>query len=622
MTDNLILKLFYTTRLRRTIINKFEYNLSKYPNICRYLENRYAYFFSYRETLNRIYNKIEEQPICKYCGTPISSISGSSFCCNEHKILCRKEISKQTCLEKYGVDNVSKIPGLMKFVAKTVDYNKRQEKMKETLLNKYGIDNPGKLQSTIDASHTIDVINKQKESREITCLTKYGCKNSMQADISKESYKQTCLEKYGVDNYFKTQEFKDKLNWENILNKRYKTQKKNNSFNISTDEDICYNILLKYFPDIIRQYKSDKYPYNCDFYIPELDLYIEYNGSWTHGGHPFNENNKDDILLLEKWKNKNTDYYNNAIYTWTIRDINKRNIAKENNLNYIEFWNLPDVYKWLIDINKINIPLLNINYNINLFNSELQYYNNSNGNYNITYKNSDIIKYYQQDVFYKNEKELWNDNNIKVKLIYNRTSYLNKSINELTVEDILSGFKISGIYYGYSSFNPLWFKKFIEDNNIKICYDPCGGWGHRLLGSQLLEKYIYNDLSIDTYNNVNKIIHDLNIQNTITYNNDATTFIPTENYDAIFTCPPYYNIEEYSCGKFNSIDDYNKLIDNIFNCFYDKESCKILGIVIREDLLANKFNNYNTKICLSRKSSSHLNKGNKLYKEYLFIYNK
>ena len=622
MTDNLILKVFYTTRLRHTIINKFEHNLFKYPNICRYLENRYAYFFSYRETLNRIYNKIEEQCICKYCGIPISSISGSSFCCNEHKILYRKEICKQTCLEKYGVDNVSKIPGLMKSVAKTIDYSKRQEKIKETLLNKYSVDNPGKLQSTIDASHTIDVINKQKESREITCLNKYGCKNSMQADISKESYRQTCLEKYGVDNYFKTQEFKDKLNWENILNKRYKTQKKNNSFNTSTDEDACYNILLNYFPDIIRQYKSDKYPYNCDFYIPTLDLYIEYNGSWTHGGHPFNENNKNDILLLENWKTKNTSYYNNAIYTWTIRDINKRNTAKENNLNYIEFWNLPDIYKWLIDINKINIPVLHLNYNINLFNSELQYYNNSNGNYNITYKNSDIIKYYQQDVFYKNEKELWNDNNIKGKLIHNRTSYLHKSINELTVEDILSGFKISGIYYGYSSFNPLWFKKFIEDNNIKICYDPCGGWGHRLLGSQLLEKYIYNDLSIDTYNNVNKIIQDLNIQNTITYNNDATVFIPGENYDAIFTCPPYHNIEEYSCGKFNSIDDYNKLIDNIFNCFYNKESCQILGIVIREDLLPNKFSNYTNKICLSRKSSSHLNKGNKLYKEYLFIYNK
>jgi hypothetical protein len=220
------------------------------------------------------------------------------------------------------------------------------------------------------------------------------------------------------------------------------------------------------------------------------------------------------------------------------------------------------------------------------------------------------------------QKELWNDNDIKVKLIYNRTTYLHKSINELTVEDILSGFKISGIYYGYSSFNPLWFKKFIEDNNIKICYDPCGGWGHRLLGSQLLEKYIYNDLSIDTYNNVNKIIQDLNIQNAVTYNNDATTFIPIENYDAIFTCPPYYNIEEYSCGKFNSIDDYNKLIDNIFNCFYNKESCKILGIVIREDLLPNKFSNYTNKICLSRKSSSHLNKGNKIYKDYLFIYNK
>ena len=35
------------------------------------------------------------------------------------------------------------------------------------------------------------------------------------------------------------------------------------------------------------------------------------------------------------------------IYTWTDLDVRKRNIAKENNLNYIEFWNIKEVETWL-----------------------------------------------------------------------------------------------------------------------------------------------------------------------------------------------------------------------------------------------------------------------------------
>ena len=41
--------------------------------------------------------------------------------------------------------------------------------------------------------------------------------------------------------------------------------------------------IIKGNEDIIRQYKSDLYPFACDFYIPSLDLYIECNYHWTHG---------------------------------------------------------------------------------------------------------------------------------------------------------------------------------------------------------------------------------------------------------------------------------------------------------------------------------------------------
>ena len=82
----------------------------------------------------------------------------------------------------------------------------------------------------------------------------------------------------------------------------------------------------------------------CDFYLPKYDLFIEIQGSWTHGGHPFDKNNNDDIKILHKWISKNTKYYDNAIEVWTKRDVEKRQIAQINNLNFVEiFSKYPDV---------------------------------------------------------------------------------------------------------------------------------------------------------------------------------------------------------------------------------------------------------------------------------------
>lgn len=54
------------------------------------------------------------------------------------------------------------------------------------------------------------------------------------------------------------------------------SMKQNKSFNKSISEDQCYNLLKEIFPDIIRQYRDVRYPFNCDFYIPSNDLFIEY----------------------------------------------------------------------------------------------------------------------------------------------------------------------------------------------------------------------------------------------------------------------------------------------------------------------------------------------------------
>lgn len=267
-----------------------------------------------------------------------------------------------------------------------------------------------------------------------------------------------------------------------------------------------------------------------------------------------------------------------------------------------------------------------INYNLELIyhNNELQkefnYYKTKiPEKYSLFNKYNKIINFFQQNILYKQEKELWNNISIRDKLIENRIKYLNKSFSELTTYDILSGFKKSGIYYGYSRFNPLIIKKFHIDYNTKICYDPCGGWGDRLLGSLNIQKYIYNDLSPSIKSNVDNIINYFDITNTVTYNKDACEFTPNEQFDTMFTCPPYFNTEKYECDSFDSIGAFQNFIDMLFNIFYNKDTCKTFGMVIREDLMHK--NDYIQKFLL-KTNKSHLVKTNKKINEYLYIFQK
>ena len=127
------------------------------------------------------------------------------------------------------------------------------------------------------------------------------------------------------------------------------TKKLNGSYRKSTEEENLYLKLITVFSkkDIFRQYIDlNRYPFACDFYIKSLDLFIELNAFWTHGGHWFDKHSKSDLKQVHAWRNHNTAFYDNAIETWTKRDVIKRKSAKENNLNYVVLWNKQDIEDW------------------------------------------------------------------------------------------------------------------------------------------------------------------------------------------------------------------------------------------------------------------------------------
>ena len=193
---------------------------------------------------------------------------------------------------------------------------------------------------------------KVQEKSKNTCIQKYGCEYAAQSPEVQAKRERTNLEKYGVPIATKSDLIKEKI---------FDTKRKNNSFSKSQWENLFYVLLLSKFKseDVIRQYvDKDRYPFNCDFYIKPLDMFIELNFYWTHGPHPFNPNNEEDINLLNYWKSRQAIRINskgkeskNSFYTavevWTVRDVQKITIAKKNNLNYVLIYNKGELYDFI-----------------------------------------------------------------------------------------------------------------------------------------------------------------------------------------------------------------------------------------------------------------------------------
>lgn len=127
---------------------------------------------------------------------------------------------------------------------------------------------------------------------------------------------------------------------QNMVAKQQETKRKNNTFHTSKVEDEYYlKLVAKYgVENIIRQYKDkERYPFCCDFYIKSEDLFIELNAHWTHGSKHYDPEDDFCKKQLQEWlsKSKTSKYYERAINTWTILDVNKYTIAKQNKLNYL-----------------------------------------------------------------------------------------------------------------------------------------------------------------------------------------------------------------------------------------------------------------------------------------------
>ena len=320
--------IFYRQSIKAKETNLLKYGVEHYSQTKEFKD-----LYNNKEFVEEVNNKIKETNLSKYGSEYYSQTKEFKDLFNNKDFVNKvNNKRKETSIKRYGVDS-------------PFQSNIVKEHIKASILEKYGVEHIRQSEYMKNMYKDETFVKKANDNRAKTMLERYGVNHNFKIPAIREKIYQTNLIKYGKKHYSQTKEF---------LIKSYNTMKKNNTFNVSFEEDKVYELLSNRFPDVIRQYRSKLYPYNCDFYIPSIDTYIEYQGNWTHGDEPFNSENIEHLNRLKEWENKSKyhPYYKNAIYVWTNLDMRKRDIARQNNINFIEFWSLEDVEKFISDFSK------------------------------------------------------------------------------------------------------------------------------------------------------------------------------------------------------------------------------------------------------------------------------
>jgi hypothetical protein len=363
-------------------------------------------------------------------------------------------------------------------------------------------------------------------------------------------------------------------------------------------------VLFKNFNDV--EVISDR-----EYKIPSLNnLIVEDRLDRYHNYNLYRPGNGIQQVLLNKLIEENEVEF---IKQWCIVDFEKSKKMDEQGINFLEiysFYNEQDILKQ-ID-RKVNG--IHIIYNNKEMKSELKNLYNKRGDFSAGCTYNKCTSTFNGH-FYQQEKNLYNKSYHRRWIIENLMKYLvrdyewagkevGKNRKGIDCGEILRQFRISRICDGFSQHSPLWIKAFIEKYNIKSIYDFTGGWGHRMIGSWKID-YIYNDIDERTMSGVKRIYETFKDEPELKtsgkksfYCNDSSKFTPEEDYECVFSCPPYFTTEMYQHEKTSTSthSDYDNWLNgwwyNTIKCSL-KPSVKYFAFII-----SNKYREDMKKVCL------------------------
>jgi len=181
---------------------------------------------------------------------------------------------KATWIKNYGCDNPNKSPTIM-------------AKRRATTLEKYGCEHYLGTKEAHDSLReysmaTYGVEHHMKSPKfmhdvfEKGFLDKHGVSNPLQLEKVKNKIRATCMAKYGVDNALKTP--KARAAFYLALN---------NNDNLSSRVEDEFFVYLQDYTEAhgftAQRQINIKDRWIIDFYIPEIDTYVEFDGAFWHG---------------------------------------------------------------------------------------------------------------------------------------------------------------------------------------------------------------------------------------------------------------------------------------------------------------------------------------------------
>lgn len=139
-----------------------------------------------------------------------------------------------------------------------------------------------------------------------------------------------------------------------VNNKINASKRRNGTFNSSKKEMETYHRIKQVIPDLEHHYRdlryanNQGYKYECDYYSPSLDLFIEYNNFFTHHNHIFNWASPDDVAEKEEIRLlpcSKRERWKGYLNVW-LTDAEKYACAHAHCLNYVVLFDDIDVEQW------------------------------------------------------------------------------------------------------------------------------------------------------------------------------------------------------------------------------------------------------------------------------------
>lgn len=279
-------------------------------------------------------SKAKVKVICDFCKNTIVEKTYQTYVKQHHCLYgdccknCQPLKNKMCCIDKYGVDNISKMPETIEKIKNTnlqkygVDNSSKspqvkeklsniakknsketQKKLKETCLQKYGVENVMKLP---------EVVEKQQKA----VYDKYGVKHPKQNDEIKEKEKERNLEKYGVPYVLQLQEIRAKveetcmkkygarsaLGNEEIRNKIVSTLTSRGKVPTSSQQIALYNLLKEAYCECELNVPCGRNSLDCVIKIDNIKIDVEYDGWYWHKDRQKEDRRRDEYIKSKGYK--------------------------------------------------------------------------------------------------------------------------------------------------------------------------------------------------------------------------------------------------------------------------------------------------------------------------------